>query len=397
MLALAPGAWLRRLGLPVVSYAMPALIAVGLAIEHHRGWRGPRGWVTRPAAERLLRRLAEIQPRGGGFLEAAPLTSFVVMCLASMGRMSHPVAARGVEFLRRGVRADGSWPIDTDLAMWVTTLAVNAISKSAGVSAVTARGGPPADDSWQATRQWLLAGQLKSEHPYTGAAAGGWAWSDLSGAVPDADDTAGAMLALSKLCPADVTALPAARAGAGWLLDLQNSDGGIPTFCRGWGKLPFDRSTADLTAHALAAWCAWSARLEGSLGGRVRRGCTRAVRYLTHSQRADGSWCPLWFGNQYAPGGENLTYGTARVVSVLAAARETLAAEDAARVGAMVDRGAAWLTAAQNEDGSWGPAGGVAGSIEETALAVEALAAAIGGKVTLSREFCFGPGGAASG
>ncbi len=139
------------------------------------------------------------------------------------------------------------------------------------------------------------------------------------------------------------------------------------------------------------------ARLEGSLGGRVRRGCTRAVRYLTHSQRADGSWCPLWFGNQYAPGGENLTYGTARVVSALAAARETLAAEDAAHVGAMVDRGAAWLTAAKNEDGSWGPAGGVAGSIEETALAVEALAAAIGGKVTLSENSVLAPEGPQAG
>jgi hypothetical protein len=38
-----------------------------------------------------------------------------------------------------------------------------------------------------------------------------------------------------------------------WLLDLQNGDGGIPTFCRGWGALPFDRSAPDLTAHALRA------------------------------------------------------------------------------------------------------------------------------------------------
>ena len=41
--------------------------------------------------------------------------------------------------------------------------------------------------------------------------------------------------------------------GVKWLLDLQNRDGGWPTFCRGWGKLPFDRSGADLTAHALRA------------------------------------------------------------------------------------------------------------------------------------------------
>ena len=42
--------------------------------------------------------------------------------------------------------------------------------------------------------------------------------------------------------------------GLKWLLGLQNSDGGIPTFCRGWGTLPFDRSSPDLTAHAIRAW-----------------------------------------------------------------------------------------------------------------------------------------------
>ncbi len=40
--------------------------------------------------------------------------------------------------------------------------------------------------------------------------------------------------------------LQAARAGLIWLLALQNRDGGWPTFCRGWGVLPFDRSGADL-------------------------------------------------------------------------------------------------------------------------------------------------------
>src|SRR5262249_3708503 len=49
----------------------------------------------------------------------------------------------------------------------------------------------------------------------------------------------------------------AAKAGVSWLLDLQNRDGGWPTFCRGWGHLPFDRSSADISAHALRAFAAW--------------------------------------------------------------------------------------------------------------------------------------------
>jgi len=44
--------------------------------------------------------------------------------------------------------------------------------------------------------EWLLAQQFMVEHPYTHAAPGAWSWTNLPGAVPDADDTAGALLAL---------------------------------------------------------------------------------------------------------------------------------------------------------------------------------------------------------
>src|SRR5262249_58268730 len=61
---------------------------------------------------------------------------------------------------------------------------------------------------------------------------------------------------------AAVTGAPGLHALAGlrWLGELQNRDGGWPTFCRGWGKLPFDRSGSDLTAHALRALRAWIQR-----------------------------------------------------------------------------------------------------------------------------------------
>ncbi|MFM7517555.1 MAG: hypothetical protein ACKO3V_11480 [Pirellula sp.] len=101
-------------------------------------------------------------------------------------------------------------------------------------------------------------------HPFTNAAPGGWSWTPLSGGVPDADDTPGAMLAL-KVFYREATGdakqqaelAGQAIAGAKWLIDLQNRDGGIPTFCRGWGTLPFDRSNPDITAHAIRAWLAW--------------------------------------------------------------------------------------------------------------------------------------------
>lgn len=346
--------WLR---LPVVSYALPALIAIGQVRHHHRPSRNP---IVRVARNQLLpgvlRLLREIQPSTGGYLEATPLTSFVLMSLASAGRADNSVVTEGVHFLRNSIRPDGSWPIDTNLATWVTTLAINGLDGFSDLD-------PPLPvEIRHGIRDWLLAQQYREEHPYTHAAPGGWAWTPLPGGVPDADDTPGALLALRKLGEIDARAREAAASGVRWLISLQNSDGGMPTFCRGWGKLPFDRSAADLTAHALAAWRAWLPDLDASTAIAVRRAIGKGLSYLKRTQQSDGSWTPLWFGNEHAPGEENPTYGTARTVIALAHAETTL-----------LPRAIRWLEGAQNSDGGWGGAPGVQSSTEETALAVHAL------------------------
>ena len=362
-LAAVPPAWYRWLRLPVVSYALPALIAIGQARHRQRPTRNPLARLARRAVRaRTLRRLEAIQPRGGGFLEATPLTSFVVMSLVAAGEPAHPVVERGVAFLARSARADGSWPIDTNLATWVTTLSVNALARRPGWRARLAPG------EREALRRWLLDQQYRERHVYTDAAPGGWAWTDLPGGVPDADDTPGALLALHALGAGESGHREAACAGVGWLLDLQNADGGIPTFCRGWGALPFDRSSPDLTAHTLRAWAAWRPALPAALRARTGRATARAVRFLERAQRSDGAWIPLWFGNQGAPDDANPVYGTARVLEGLAALC------DAETVPATERRAVRWLVDAQGDDGGWGGAPGVAPSIEETAAAVSALA-----------------------
>jgi squalene-hopene/tetraprenyl-beta-curcumene cyclase len=139
--------------------------------------------------------------------------------------------------------------------------------------------------------------------------------------------------------------------------------------------LPFDRSSADITAHALRAWLAWIEDLPKPLRARTRQGLERGVRFLARSQRLDGAWAPLWFGNEFAPDEQNLTYGTARILSALVA----LAERQDLRLplsGRLCGRAIEWLFKAQNSDGGWGGAPGVRSSVEETALAVEALAAA---------------------
>jgi squalene-hopene/tetraprenyl-beta-curcumene cyclase len=191
--------------------------------------------------------------------------------------------------------------------------------------------------------------------------------------VPDADDTSGALVALRRLGHPDSRTVSAAAAGIEWLLGVQNRDGGIPTFCRGWGALPFDRSTPEITAHALRAWSEWIDSVDASLQRRVRASARRAVRFLVRSQRQNGSWVPLWFGNEEATGEDNPTYGTARVILGLLSslAREESEAAECLR------RGVEWLLKCQNADGGWGGDAGLPSSVEETGVALEALARAI--------------------
>ncbi|MFO7900777.1 MAG: prenyltransferase/squalene oxidase repeat-containing protein [Planctomycetota bacterium] len=306
-----------------------------------------RSW-TEPAA---LRKLDTIQPKSGGFLEAIPLTSFVAMSLAAAGQADHPVTGRCIEFVARAARADGSWPIDRNLSVWLTSNAAIALAHAGKLGAMgTVR-----------TMRWLAGRQHSERHPYTGSPAGGWAWTHLPGGVPDTDDTARAIRALQLLgaayLPRSVTRQ--LDAGVRWLIRLQNADGGWPTFCRGWGRLPFDRSSPDLTAHALQA-------LASHRGTRrIDRAIRRAFRFIEATQQPDGSWRPLWFGNQHAPGQANPVFGTAAVLRALS----DLGDEAGAKAGFE------YLLSAQNPDGGWGGAPGVPSSIEETAAAVGAVAA----------------------
>lgn len=374
-LACLPQRFYRFVRLPVVSYAIPALVAIGQARFFNAPPLNPITRLVRKCCvDKSLDVLEQMQPASGGFLEAVPLTSFVVMSLAATGRVEHRVTRQGFDFLLSSMREDGSWPIDTNLATWNTTLAMNALA------------GAGEDVSEVASLDWLLSCQHREVHPFTGAEPGGWGWSDLSGAVPDADDTPGALLALAEWArspscsPNERQQIhEAADAGIQWLLGLQNRDGGWPTFCRGWGKLPFDRSGTDLTAHALRALHAWrKGRAENPNYVAV---FDAGLAYIEKTQREDGSWLPLWFGNQDIPGEENPIYGTAKV---LMAYRDLdLIDTNAAR------RGCEWLMKAQNGDGGWGGGPSVEArhgkgrpsTVEETAVAVEALLAAGGDKL----------------
>jgi squalene-hopene/tetraprenyl-beta-curcumene cyclase len=371
-LSLLPRRFYRLLNLSVVSYAIPALVAVGIVIFKKKNsnlfWR----IVRKISIRKAMKILHQMLPESGGYLEAIPLTAFVALSLLNSGYRETEVVQKGIQFLKRTQRKDGGWPIDVDLSSWVTSLSVKAYRHNLNGFLTTDKQDKIAD-------HFKLI-QNEEVHPFNGTGPGGWGWTHYSGSVPDGDDTPGTILALLNLQPKE-RIKNEVLAAVKWLSKLQNKDGGFPTFSKGWGKLPFDQSCSDLTGHCLLAVSAVRETYNDELNRKDRRKAERIVagtlRYLQKHQQDDGSWLPLWFGNQLTPNHKNPVYGTAKVVAYLkdALRHNWIPETDKQLLAEMIKRGYTFLKAVQNEDGSWGGNKSIPGTMEETALSISALAA----------------------
>jgi squalene-hopene/tetraprenyl-beta-curcumene cyclase len=362
----------RLLRLPVESQATAVMVAIGQARFVHRKPRNPLVRLARRLTiDCSLQALAAVQPASGGFHESPLPTSFVIMGLAGSGRPDHGVVRAGVDFLLRSVRSDGSWPLETNLAVRNTALAVSALA------------GSGEDIGEIGGQDWLLACQRRDSQTIGADAAGSWAQSDLPGAATRVDATSEALLALSVWSDDDSSSRPtlhaAADSGIRWLLARQCSDGGWPTSSRGLSRLSL--TACDSTALALRALVAWRRKLEGSqdttrrsqnLGATIAIAIERGFRFLHGRQLPLGCWEAASSGSQSRAGQKNLVVGTAQVL---------MAFRDADRLDCESVRGGLkWLEDTMHVDGSWGgellcerrAASGVH-RVEETALATEAL------------------------
>jgi squalene-hopene/tetraprenyl-beta-curcumene cyclase len=337
------------------------------------------------------------------------------MSLGSIGCQEHPLVQRGIEFLLSAVRADASWAVGSNLAISDTAMALNRIvGEHAGHSTTHSQTGlqhrgaeseshellpqrpwddtARVNDAFVATAamdsgletiadglihaaqdeqllderclQWLLNLQHTARNPVTEAPAGGWGWSDSPGALPNTTDTSRVLLALVRWrrrfaqLHSDRIDL-AAKRGISWLVDLQNDDGGWPTFYREPGSAAFDKSRVDVTAHALRALFAWKSHLldeapaesmqsaSVTLPSVVDAAIQHGVRFLEAQQSADGSFTPLWFGNEHHEGGRNPVYGTSQVIA--------MCSELGLLESEMALHAARWLVSAQHASGGWGP------------------------------------------
>ncbi|SDC71874.1 sporulene cyclase [Melghirimyces thermohalophilus] len=181
-----------------------------------------------------------------------------------------------------------------------------------------------------------------------GVPPGGWGFSDINTMNPDLDDTAAVLRAMAP----SYRCHPAAWGGSwsrgvGWLLSMQNRDGGWSAFEKNTDKawprrlLPFDDahtvwtdpSTNDLTSRCLAF-------VGTELGWKWNHPTVaRAVRFLERNQEQEGCWFGRW--------GVTYIYGTWAALTGLAAA-------GIPRSYPAVQKGIQWLQSVQNEDGGWG-------------------------------------------
>ena len=170
-------------------------------------------------------------------------------------------------------------------------------------------------------------------------APGGWAFEFANVHYPDVDDTAEVVLALRRAAVDDRGSV--ARA-LDWIEGMQCVDGG-------WGAFDVD-NTRDLCRQL--PFCDFGELIDPPSAdvtahavevlvacGRTGVAVDRGVAWLLAAQEADGSWFGRW--------GVNHVYGTGAVVPALVAAG--LAPTHPALV-----RACSWLAAHQNADGGWG-------------------------------------------
>ncbi len=170
--------------------------------------------------------------------------------------------------------------------------------------------------------EWLISAQNQD---------GGWSWDKSLGSATG--ETANVIKALNNVDLGKNNSLKneSLDKGIKYLLNMQNNDGGWPSFERNNSG---DPSIPDYSGYVLQA-LAESGYDYNSPS--VKKGIT----WLQQTQTKDGTWLGCWF---YA-----YTYGTSQVITALKAVNNS-SEEDDVYMKKAID----WLKSHQNPDGGWG-------------------------------------------
>lgn len=227
--------------------------------------------------------------------------------------------------------------------VWDTVLTMNAM---------LAAEIPGDDPDLLEAAEWVLDKEVRRPGDWQvkmqGVEPGGWYFEYANEFYPDCDDTAEALVALSKIrfpdAELEARRLDALRRAVRWQAGMQNRDGGWAAFDKDCDKdflqyVPFadhnamlDPSTVDITSRSIVA-------LSHHGYTRVDPVIQNGVDFIYRHQEKDGSWYGRW--------GCNYLYGTWLALWALSHVGET-------PHDPRIERATEWIRARQNEDGGWG-------------------------------------------
>ena len=272
----------------------------------------------------------------GGWMSSPLTTISAVAALRDAGLdFRSPALSEGLAFVERWITADGGLAGIAAHDNWETVSAATALQRS----------GRPVTACLDAARAFLA----RTRRP-----DGRWSWDsrlrDKGFADWDSTSYSAAML----LCTGSVEDEGRVLSAA----EQQSRGGGWSAFCR---PFPFAAgeyfdASVDITAHVLG----FLVEALGTQAPLVRA----AQRWLLKAQNHDGSWVGVWYARR--------TYGIQCAVESLIRSGISTRAEP-------IQQAVVWLAGRQNSDGGWGESWDghlIESSVEQTAYAVQALAAA---------------------
>ncbi len=350
------------------------------AVQTYGEWTGfslARKTAIRTALEWIIKH----QDNDGVWGGIQPPWIYSLMALHNEGyALDHAVLEKGI-----GAMDDPRWRVDVGDATWIqastspvwdtvlTLLAFDDAGVDERYSAEVEKA-----VQWVLDQQVLRRGDWSEKLP--DLEPGGWAFEYKNGYYPDTDDTAVALIVLSKYKSdpkwRERGVETAIEKGVNWLFGMQCRNGGWGAFDKDndkdyLTKIPFcdfgealDPPSVDVTAHIVEAL--------GKLGySKDHPNIVRAIDYLKAEQEADGAWFGRW--------GVNYVYGTGAVLPALEAIGEDMTQP-------YIRKASDWLILHQNKDGGWGEScasymdtgaiGRGKSTASQTAWALMALAAA---------------------
>ena len=215
----------------------------------------------------------------------------------------------------------------------------------------------PLGDSLNAAKCFLAAQQVRGAQPdgeryFRQNQRGGFCFGSLPYGWSVSDCTAEALAALIEGRPEAMSQAHMVEA-ARFILRCQNRDGGFGSYeprrsrwdlewfnpAEMFGNSMTERSYVECTASAIHGLNAFSQTFPVLLDGVINPALKKAVSWLKHQQRPDGSWVGSW--------GINCIYGTMFGVQGLLSAGY-------GSTFSGVRKACAWLVSNQSADGSWG-------------------------------------------